>query len=74
LIRPVLNPFQNHTTLRRNYITLITGTGVPPGLSATTVAGTYTTNFVAPPSTGTYTLQTHFAGQGIFEPSSSVET
>lgn len=52
-----------------------TGTGVPPGLTAVTDAKllqrTFNTVYPRPLLRGTYTVQAHFAGQGIFGPSNS---
>lgn len=50
----------------------LTGTGISGTLSVVTDAsGTFTVNIPAPSSVGTYTVQAHFAGQGILEPSNS---
>jgi hypothetical protein len=55
-------------------ITFTVNFGFPgPSSSVTDATGTYTTDFIAaaPPSGFQYTVQAHFAGQGIYEPSNS---
>lgn len=49
-----------------------TGTGIPSGINpVTATAGTYNSFPFPAPAPGTYTVQAHFLGEGIFRPSDS---